>query len=56
LLFGLSETNTIGYQSHSSETPSPAFQQIIDMAGVKRVPLPPRSLNLNSAIIKARAT
>jgi hypothetical protein len=25
----------------------PAFQQIIDAAGVKRVPLPPRSPNLN---------
>src|ERR687886_926596 len=26
----------------------PAFQQIIDAAGVKRVPLPPRSPNLNA--------
>jgi len=26
----------------------PAFQQIIDIAGVKRVPLPPRSPNLNA--------
>ena len=26
----------------------PAFQQIIDDAGVKRVPLPPRSPNLNA--------
>jgi hypothetical protein len=26
----------------------PAFQQIIDTAGVKRVPLPPRSPNLNA--------
>ena len=26
----------------------PAFQQIVDAAGVKRVPLPPRSPNLNA--------
>ena len=26
----------------------PAFQQLIDAAGVKRVPLPPRSPNLNA--------
>jgi transposase InsO family protein len=26
----------------------PAFQQIIDAAGIKRVPLPPRSPNLNA--------
>src|SRR5213593_2654074 len=26
----------------------PAFQQLIDTAGVKRVPLPPRSPNLNA--------
>ncbi len=27
----------------------PAFQQIVDTAGVKRVPLPPRSPNLNAS-------
>jgi hypothetical protein len=26
----------------------PAFQQLIDVAGIKRVPLPPRSPNLNA--------
>ena len=37
------------YLIHDGDTKfSPAFKQIIDDAGVKRVPLPPRSPNLNA--------
>jgi transposase InsO family protein len=37
------------YLIHDRDTKyCPAFQQILDEAGVKRVPLPPRSPNLNA--------
>ena len=37
------------YLSHDRDGKyCPAFQQLIDAAGVKRVPLPPRSPNLNA--------